>query len=173
MSIVDAVGICRLGGFVGSNPEIIGSVPSLETYYNTSEQQEFLKKSLPDGVEPGSFMLDKLKDNLILSHVFSIKSGKEGVRDDLASITVVISEKKVNVDHFQELFKVIMRSFKEEIEKLTPDLLVQTIERIYNGVNKNKKIKLDKVVVDVPKIVKEKKLTLVKGDISKLKGAFF
>ncbi|MFX0101277.1 MAG: hypothetical protein ACFFCS_17015 [Candidatus Hodarchaeota archaeon] len=173
MSIVDAVGICRLGGFVGSNPEIIGSVPSLGQYYNESEQQEFLRKSLPNGVQPGSFTLDRLKDSLILSHVFKIKSSKEGVRDDLASITVVISEKKVNVGHFQELFKAIMNSFKGEIETLTPTLLMQTIERIYNGVNKNKKIKLDKVVIDIPKIVQEKKLTLVKGDITKLKGAFF
>jgi hypothetical protein len=59
------------------------------------------------------------------------------------------------------------------MEKLTPTLLVNTIERIYNGVNKNEKIKLDKAIIDVPQIIKKSKLTLMKVDLDRLKGGFF
>jgi hypothetical protein len=173
MSIVDMISICRLGGFVGSNPEILGTFPVNEKPQSDVDIKDYLNKSIPFGVAPGSFTIEKFKDKLAVSYLFTLKSQDAGVRDDLTSITVVISDKKVNVDDFKKLFVQIIESFKDEMEKLTPTLLVNTIERIYNGMNKNEKIKLDKAIIDVPQIIKKAKLTLMKVDLDRLKGGFF
>jgi hypothetical protein len=173
MSIVDTISISRLGGFIGSNPEILSTFPLDQKPTSDSDVKAFLNKSLPFGIQPGSFTVEKFKDKLAISYLFSVKNQDAAIRDDLTSITVLVSEKKVNIDDFKKLFIQIIDVFKNEMDTLTPTLLVNTIERIYNGVNKNEKIKLEKAIIDVPQIIKKQKLTLMMVDFEKLKGGFF
>ncbi|MBD3188064.1 hypothetical protein GF325_14605 [Candidatus Bathyarchaeota archaeon] len=48
------------------------------------------------------------------------------------------------------------------MSKLTKTLLRQLMERIYNGVNKNTKINVQDIEIDIPKIIKRKRLKIVR-----------
>ncbi|MHA1682909.1 MAG: hypothetical protein ACTSUE_18365 [Promethearchaeota archaeon] len=172
MAVIENVGVCRLGGFENSNPEILAAYPPLNKTIPDAHLNEFINKSLPVGTIPGAFSLNKIKDVYILSYTFKIQSKKEGIRDDLASISVVISDKKVNIDHFENLFKEIIIKFNGNLERLTRTVLKKLLEKIYNGVNDNKKIKLENVTIDVPDIIKKKKLNIRKKELKEFKGAF-
>ena len=66
----------------------------------------------------------------------------------------------------------IIIAFSTNLEKLTKTTLSKLLENIYNGVNGTKKIKVENVTVDVPKIIKQKKLNIRKKDLKEFKGAF-
>ncbi|MBN2154179.1 MAG: hypothetical protein JW839_22180 [Candidatus Lokiarchaeota archaeon] len=157
-NIIENISLCRLGGFAGSNPEVLGSVLPI----SNTEERLLLDKALPHGIEPGKFVLERLNNKHIISYVFSMKAKEAGTRDDLASIAVVLpADKRVNVESFQILFKLVIESFVAEIDKVDVTKLKHMIERIYNGINKGEKISIDDVNIDVPSIVKSKKLHLV------------
>ncbi len=163
--IIESVGFCRLGGFSGSHPEIISAFPAnIVERYALLDPQEFLCKALPDGTEPWTLHVDTFKDRYILSYTFSLKSQAPGVRDDLGSISVVVPENVVNIEDFKILFKTILESFKGEMHKLSPQLLANMLERIYNGVNQGKNIKIrdTNVDIDVNGIIKKQKLCIRK-----------
>lgn len=170
---MENIGFCRLGGFVHSHPEIMGSYPPLELTLTDDDKKSFLRKSLPDGIEPGSYHHDKLGDNFILSYVFAMKNENINARDDLASITAVVSEKNVKLNDFKVLFREVIDSFKDKMEKFDPLTFSMLLERIYNGVNENKRIKISEVIVDIPGIIENNKLALVKKEVTQLKGSFF
>ena len=171
MAIVENVGICRLGGFVGSKPEILGIFPV--DYYNAEDQEEFIRKSLPIGIKPGKITQDKFKGNYILSYTFPLKNEENAeTRDDLASITVVVAEKNVDIVNFKILFEVIVEHFGEHLKTFKKASLIQMMERIYNGVNKNKKINVEELVIDIPGIIKQKKLNIKKRTLEDTRGAF-
>lgn len=173
LSIIEVAGICRLGGFEGSNPELLSLFPGNQELLSEQEDmEEFISKSLPFGISPDSFSRHSFQQGTLFSYTFELRSANAGTRNDLAAITLFVSDKKVNIDQFEQLFKSIMTAFKDEMEKLTPTLLTNTIERIYNGVNKNEKININKIIVDVPGMIKHNKWKLIKTDISQLKGAF-
>ena len=161
-NVVELVGISRLGGFEGSNPEIYASYPEFEDFFKNEDRTLFLEKTLPSACKPDTFSIDKIKDKYILSYIFALRAEMQGVRDDLASITVVVPEKQVNIIEFEKLFRLIIDSFKWEMEKLTPVILKTMIERIYSGVNGNQKIKLVDADVDIPGLIKNKKLKIKK-----------
>ncbi|HME55691.1 MAG TPA: hypothetical protein VKM55_26020 [Candidatus Lokiarchaeia archaeon] len=171
MVSIDKVSICKLPGHEGSNPEFVGSYPEDSTII---DEPELISKSMPDGVAPGTFRSNRIDNMIILAYTFAMKSEQEGVRDDLASISVVVSDKKVNVDQIEILFKEIMTTLDTsgELYKLRSATLVQMMERIYNGVNKNEKIKISTITVDVPRIIKQKKLNILKRDLKEFQGAF-
>ena len=168
MNIIENISLCRLGGFVGSNPEVISSVLPI----STTEEKALLNKALPDGSEPNSYILEKLNNKYILSYTFTIKSSDADVRDDLASIALVVPEKKVNIEDFKVLFKLVMDSFKDEMDSIDLEKMKYMIERIYNGINKGEKISIENVSIDVQSIVKKKKLKLV-TEVEKIAGRIF
>ena len=94
MPIIENVSVCKLGGNIGSDPEVVGSFPDLALSIQDSEQREFIGCSLPDGALPGSFTEEVLNDKKILSYVFRIKSQDAVVRDDLASISLIVGDKE-------------------------------------------------------------------------------
>lgn len=169
MNIIENISLCRLGGFVGSNPEVLGSILPI----SNTEQKILLDKALPHGIEPGKFILEKLNNKYIMSYVFTMKAKQAGVRDDLASIALVIpADKRINVDDFHVLFKMVIESFKAELDKVDVSKLKYMIERIYNGINKREKISIENVNVDVLSILKSKKLRLV-TEVEKVAGRIF
>lgn len=157
-NIIENISLCRLGGFAGSNPEVIESVfPMLD-----SDASTLLGKALPHGIEPDHFILEKWNNKHVLSYVFTIKASGPATRDDLASIALLLpADKKINIQDFQVLFKMVIDSFKHELEKLDVSKLKHMIERIHNGINKGEKIAIESVNVDVPSLIKSKKLRLV------------
>ncbi len=169
MAYIDTVTITRLGGFEGSNPELLGAFPAV-----LGDQTELINKSLPSGIEPGTFRSDKIGGLNIFSYSFKVKAEQTGARDDLASVSILVSDKKVNVDQIEVLFKEIVKSLDDggELPMMRAATLIQMIERIYNGVNKPEKIKIEHVVIDVPQIIKQKRLSILKKDLSEFKGAF-
>ncbi|MEX2715237.1 MAG: hypothetical protein Q6353_006595 [Candidatus Sigynarchaeum springense] len=165
-NILENISLCRLGGFAGSNPEVLGSVLPI----SNTEEKLLLDKALPHGVEPGKLIVERLNNKFIISYVFSMKAKDPGVRDDLASIaSVVPADKRVNIDAFQILFKLVIDSFIAEIGQVDITKLKYMIERVYNGINKGEKISIENVIVDVPTIVKNKKLRLV-TEVEKIAG---
>jgi hypothetical protein len=169
MNLIENISLCRLGGFVGSNPEVLGSVLPI----SNTEEKALLNKALPHGIEPGKFILEKLNNKFILSYIFNMKAKEAGVRDDLASIAVVLpADKRINIDDFQVLFKLVIESFKAEIDRIDITKLKYMIERIHNGINKGEKISIENVNIDVPSIVKNKKLRLV-TETEKVAGRIF
>lgn len=171
MASIDKVTICKLAGYEGSNPELVCWFPEDMVKF---DEPELISKSMPNGVAPGTFRSNRIENMIILSYSFALKSEQEGVRDDLASISVFVSDKKVNVDQLEILFKEIMTVLDNsgELHKLHTATLIQMIERIYNGVNKNEKIKIATITVDVPWIIDQKKLNISKRDLKEFQGAF-
>ncbi len=169
MHLIENISLCRLGGFVGSNPEVLGSVLPI----SNTEEQALLDKALPHGIESGKFILEKLNNKFILSYIFTMKAIDAGVRDDLASIALVIpADKRINIDDFQILFRLVIESFKAEIDRIDITKLKHMIERVYNGINKGEKISIENVNVDVPSIIKSKKLRLL-TEVEKIIGRIF
>ena len=169
MKLIENISLCRLGGFVGSNPEVLGSVLPI----SNTEEKALLDKALPHGIEPGKFILEKLNNKFVLSFIFTMKAREAGVRDDLASIAVVLpADKRINIEDFQILFKLVIESFKAEIDRIDVTKLKYMIERVYNGINKGEKISIENVNVDVPSLVKSKKLHLV-TEVEKVAGRLF
>ncbi len=168
-NLIENISLCRLGGFEGSNPEVLGSVLPI----SHTEEKILLDKALPHGVEPGRYILEKLNNKFIISYIFNLKAKEAGVRDDLASIAVVLpAGKKINIDDFQILFKLVIESFKAELDRIDITKLKHMIERVYNGINKGEKISIENVNVDVPSLVKSKKLRLV-TEVEKVAGRLF
>ena len=168
MNIIENISLCRLGGFVGSNPEVISSVLPI----SNTEEKALLCKALPEGTEPNTYILEKLNNKYILSYTFTIKSTDADVRDDLASIALVIPDKKVNIEDFKILFKLVMDSFKDEMETINLEKMKYMVERIYNGINKGEKISVENVSVDVQSIVSKKKLKIL-TEVEKIAGRIF
>ncbi|HME53677.1 MAG TPA: hypothetical protein VKM55_15730 [Candidatus Lokiarchaeia archaeon] len=169
MAFIDNISICKLGGHEGSHPEFVGSFPGI-----IGQEDELIDKSMPFGTLPGTFRSNKIEGMNIFSYTFKIKNENEGVRDDLASISVIVSDKKVNVDQMEILFKEIMKVLEAsgQLHVLRSSTLIQMMERIYNGVNKSEKIKIDTLTVDVPQIIKKQKLIIMKKELAEFQGAF-
>ncbi|MBN2153853.1 MAG: hypothetical protein JW839_20515 [Candidatus Lokiarchaeota archaeon] len=169
MAYIDNVTITRLGGFEGSDPELVGAYPAV-----IGDKAELINKALPEGAVPGTFRSDKIAGMHILSYTFKVKAERESLRDDLASISIIVSDKKVHIDQMEALFKEIARSLDEsgDLYQMRPTMFVQMMERIYNGVNKSEKIKIDDVVIDIPQIIKMNKLNIFKKDLKEFQGAF-
>jgi hypothetical protein len=168
MNLIENISLCRLGGFVGSNPEVLGSILPI----SSTEEKALLEKALPHGIEPGKFTLEKLNNKFILSYTFTMKAKDAGVRHDLASIALVLPDKRINMVDFQILFKLVIESFKSELDRIDITKLKHVIERVYNGINKGEKISIENVNVDVPSIVKSKKLRLV-TEVENVAGRIF
>ncbi|MHA1681762.1 MAG: hypothetical protein ACTSUE_12195 [Promethearchaeota archaeon] len=164
--------MCRLGGFTGSHPEILESFPSGSESFSEDEERNFLIKSLPHGIKPGMISIDKYsKNKIILSYVYEVK--QEGVRNDLAAISFVVSKDNVNIEHFKKLLEILIENIKDRIDGFTKKRLKNMLERIYNGINKNKKFAIDDVIIDIPKIIKNKGITIKKEKTGGMGGDLF
>lgn len=169
MALVKAIHITRLGGFTGSNPEFLAGYP--DSKLDSAAKQTVIDKSLPAGVQPNSFSLVKVGKEYYLSYIFSINSESAETRGDLASISVIMDQKQVLIDDFKILFKHIFDIMLNQTELLiTAEFLMESLEEIFKGINKNQRVKIGKVVVDIPKIIKKEKLKVEKKVV--VKGRF-
>ena len=169
MSLVQTIHITRLGGFTGSNPELMAQFP---IGIAEMEEKTIIDNSLPVGIKPDSFSLEKIGNNYFLSYIFAITGDEVAIREDLASISVVIDNKNIDIEHFKVLFEHIVEIMIKQTElKITMEFLIESLEKIYEGINKNKKVKLSGITIDIPKIINQKKLKITKK--REVKGRVF
>ncbi|MHA2338342.1 MAG: hypothetical protein ACXACX_13630 [Candidatus Hodarchaeales archaeon] len=157
--------LAKLGGFIGSNPEIISSSPSLRLI---GGETEILKKCFPLGSKVGQFIEDNLNKYLVLSYIFQVKQELE--RDDLFSFSILLNKRdKVNI---------YKHAIKELIETLEANgLLCETILRkyhniIYEGMNQEKDVYVKDLLIEFSRIFKDIKAKVLKQK-PQLKGSFF
>ena len=98
--------ICKLGGYVNSNPEIISSYPSLDDAMTS----EILSKCFPIGSKYGEFNIEKYRKYKILSYIFSVNQTAD--RNDLFSLAVLLN-KKVKT----EIYKPVLQSLIDTLEQ--------------------------------------------------------
>lgn len=158
--------IMKLGGFVGSNPEILSSFPPLNM--NPDETKNLLAKSFPHGVKVGDFIEDKHGKYNVLSYIFRVK--REEDRDDLFSFSVLISKKDKT-----EIFKPVIKELIEILDKnniLTENILKGNQNVIFEGINYEKDIQINGINIEFHSIFKEIKKLILK-EKPNLKGSFF
>ena len=158
--------LCKLGGFVNSNPELISSYPTLDI--SLRESNEILSKCFPIGSKPGEYIIDRYKRYNVLSYIFSVKQTQD--RDDLFSLSVLLG-KRDKVD----IYKPALRELIEILGLngvLSESILLDYQETIYEGINKEKDVIIEKISVEFSKIFKEIKAKVLK-EKPQLKGSFF
>lgn len=158
--------LMRLGGFVGSNPEILNSYPSLNMKQN--ESNELLAKSFPHGVHEGDFVEDKYGKYNILSYIFRVKRDED--RDDLYSFSVLLSKKDKS-----EVYKPILEELIKILDKnnlLTEHILMSNHKTLFEGISQETDIEINGFKIEFHELFKEIKSKVLKPKLE-LKGSFF
>lgn len=156
----------KLGGFIGSNPEILGSFPSLNI--TRDESSELLAKSFPHGVKVGDYVEDKHGKHNILSYIFKVK--REEDRDDLFSFSVLISKKDKTAIYKPVIKELIDILFKQNL--LTEEILMKNQKTIFDGINQEENIVINGITIEFHSIFKEIKKQILK-EKPDLRGSFF
>ncbi|MFX1409143.1 MAG: hypothetical protein ACFFA6_02230 [Promethearchaeota archaeon] len=158
--------ICKLGGYVNSNPEILSSYPDLEI--STDKSKELIGKCLPTGAKIGDFIVNKYDKYNVLSYIFKMPIQED--RDDLFSISVLLG-KKDNA----EIYKPILEELINQLEKnglLSERVLIMYQKTIYDGINQEKDIMIENVEINLSKLFEDIKSKLIKPKLD-VKGSFF
>lgn len=157
--------IMKLGGFIGSNPEILGSFP---TFNMTQDQSNvLLAKSFPYGVKVGDYVEDKHGKHNVLSYIFKVR--KDDDRDDLFSFSVLISKKDKTA-----IYKPVIKELIEILDSkdlLTEKILVKYQKKFFEGINQEENIEINGITIEFHSIFKEIKSRILKQK-PELKGSF-
>jgi len=155
--------ICKLGGYVDSNPELISSYPSLDT----AASSEVLSKCFPIGSKYGEFIVDKYRKYVVLSYIFRVSQSAD--RDDLFSLSVLLNKRDKT-----EIYKPVLKGLVDILDTngiLSQELLMEYQKTIFEGINQEKDINIENVSIDFSNIFKEIKSKILKQK-PKLKGSF-
>ena len=158
--------LLKLGGFVGSNPEILNFFPSLEM--SQVESNILLNKSFPHGVRAGDFVEDKYGKYNVLSYIFKVKQDEN--RDDLFSFSILLNKKDKN-----EVYKPVLQELIERLDEnnqLSEDILTNNHKTIFQGINQEEDIEINGFNIELHEIFKEIKKKILKQK-PQLKGSFF
>jgi len=116
--------ICKLGGHVNSNPELLISFPPLEESEINSKQLIF--NCLPTGCKSGDIIKKRYEDENLISCIFSIE--KMNGRDDLFSFSILL-DKRVNTEIYSAIIEQFIKIFKMN------ELLTEKINELKNDGN--------------------------------------
>ena len=155
--------ICKLGGYVNSNPELISSYPSLDK----SNETEILSKCFPIGSKYGEFIVDKYNKYSVLSYIFRVIQTAD--RDDLFSLSVLLNKRDKT-----EIYMPVLKSLIDILDTngiLSQDILTKYQQVIFEGINQEKDINIENVLIDFSNIFKEIKSKILKKK-PELKGSF-
>ncbi|MHA2288999.1 MAG: hypothetical protein ACXABG_09440 [Promethearchaeota archaeon] len=156
--------ICKLGGYVDSNPELISSYPSLDT----AASSEVLSKCFPIGSKYGEFVVDKFRKYVVLSYIFRVTQTTD--RDDLFSLSVLLNKRDKT-----EIYMPVLKGLVDILDAngiLTQELLIEHQQNIFEGINQEKDINIENVLIDFSNIFKEIKSKILKQK-PELRGNFF
>jgi hypothetical protein len=156
---------CKLGGYIGSNPEIVSSFPSLAGF---EEKSDILNTCFPIGIKVGDFHEDRYKKYLVLSYIFKIQQFAD--RDDLFSLSVLL-HKRENVEIYKPALQELI-NLLDNNSLLNEEVLKNYNQSIYEGLNEEKTIYVKELLIDFPRIFKEIKAKVLKTKPD-LKGSFF
>ena len=155
--------ICKLGGYVNSNPELVSSFPSLDQ----SSEAEVLSKCFPVGSKYGEFIVDKYRKYVVLSYIFRVN--QTVYRDDLFSLSVLLNKRDKT-----EIYMPVLKSLIDILDVkgiLNQDILTEYQQVIFEGINQEKDITIENVGIDFSNIFKEIKSKILKQK-PELKGSF-
>ncbi|NVM46933.1 MAG: hypothetical protein HWN79_18660 [Candidatus Lokiarchaeota archaeon] len=155
--------ICKLGGYVNSNPELISSFPSLDQ----SLEEEVLSKCFPIGSKYGEFIVDKYRKYIVLSYIFRVNQAVD--RDDLFSLSVLLNKRDKT-----EIYMVVLKGLIDILDAngiLNQDVLTEHQQDIFEGINQEKDINIKNTLIDFSNIFKEIKSKILKQK-PELKGSF-
>ncbi|NVM18448.1 MAG: hypothetical protein HWN80_12090 [Candidatus Lokiarchaeota archaeon] len=155
--------ICKLGGYVNSNPELISSFPSLDQ----SSESEVLSKCFPIGSKYGEFIVDKYRKYVVLSYIFRVNQTVD--RDDLFSLSVLLNKRDKTEIYMPALKSLI--NILDANSILSQDILTEYQQVIFEGINQEKDINIENVLIDFSNIFKEIKSKVLKQK-PELKGSF-
>jgi hypothetical protein len=158
--------ICKLGGHVDSNPELIISYPPLEE--TDADSKDLIYNCLPTGCKSGDIVIKKYEKFSLISYIFSLK--KEMARDDLFSFSILLN-KKIE----PEIYTYVMRQFIEILENnnlLSENVLINYQNLIYESFNEEKDLDIDDKTIKLSDLFGNAK-TELKKDKPDLKGHFF
>lgn len=158
--------LCKLGGKVNSNPEILSSFPPLEA--TVDDMQEIMTKCLPIGSKSGDVVMTKYKDNSLLSYIFRVKTME--LRDDLMSISILI-DKKLEPEFYQPILNIIISSLDEE-GLLNEEILKRYQQNIYEAINKEIDLKIESITIPLSEQFKSIN-SKIKKEKPNLRGSFF
>lgn len=155
--------ICKLGGYVNSNPEIISFYPSLDN----SVKSEILSKCFPVGAKSGDFIVEKYRKYSVVSYIFRVNQSAN--RDDLFSFSVLLNKKEKT-----EIYKPVLQSLIFILEQnglLNEHVLTKNQRTIFEGINQEENITIGNILIDLSVVFKEIKSKILKPEI-KVKGSF-
>lgn len=155
--------ICKLGGYVNSNPELVSSFPSLDQ----SSEAEVLLKCFPVGSKYGEFIVDKYLKYVVLSYIFRVTQTVD--RDDLFSFSILLNKRDKT-----EIYMPVLKGLINILDAngiLSQDILTDYQQVIFEGINHEKDITIENVVIDFSNIFKEIKSRILKQK-PELKGSF-
>ena len=155
--------ICKLGGYVNSNPELISSYPSLDK----SLESDILSKCFPIGSKYGEFIINRYRKYSVLSYIFKV--GQAADRDDLFSLSVLLNKRDKS-----EVYMPALKSLIDILDAngvLSQDILTEYQRVIFDGINQEKDINIENVLIDFSNIFKEIKSKILKQK-PELKGSF-
>ena len=155
--------ICKLGGYVNSNPELLSSFPSLDQ----TSRAEVLSKCFPVGSKYGEFIVDKYRKYVVLSYIFRVNQTVD--RDDLLSLSVLLNRRDKT-----EVYMPVLKSLVDILDVnsiLSEDILIEYQKVIFEGINQEKDIYIENVAINLSNIFKEIKSKILKQK-PELKGSF-
>jgi len=147
--------LAKLGGFIGSNPEIISSCPPLSSI---GSETEILNKCFPIGSRVGEFIENKYNKYLVLSYIFRVQHKVE--RDDLFSFSILL-HKRDKVD----IYKCILKELVERLETnglLNEANLTKYHKKIYEGMNQEMDVYIEDILIEFSSIFKDIKVKVLK-----------
>lgn len=157
--------VCKLGGYAGSNPEIVVAYPPLKT--TIKNIKDLISVCMPLGCKNGDFIIDKYENHNLLSYIFNVK--KDSGRDDLFSFSILL-DKKLN----PELYKPIIKSIIDDLQKnnlLSEEILLEFQNIIYRNLNDETNFTIREVSIQISEYFKE--INKKNKEKPKLKGSFY
>jgi hypothetical protein len=160
--------ICKLGGYVDSNPELLISYPPIDDTIEEENQKEIITLCLPFGCKAGDIIEKKYNKNTLLSFVFSIE--KTGERDDLFSFSILLNKKQEI-----ELYKSVIQQFIDNLEEnglLSEDIFKNNQELIYYSFNEETDLEIEGISIPLSEFFEKKREELKNSELD-VKGSFF
>jgi len=155
--------LCKLGGYVNSNPELISSFPLLDQ----SSETEVLSKCFPIGSKYGEFIVEKYRKYVVLSYIFRVNQTVN--RDDLFSFSVLLNKRDKT-----EIYMPVLKGLVDNLDEngiLSQDILTEYQQVIFEGINHEKDIYIENVLIEFSRIFEEIKSQILKKK-PELKGSF-
>ncbi|MHA1673146.1 MAG: hypothetical protein ACTSYI_05915 [Promethearchaeota archaeon] len=161
-SVVSCSMVSGLEGHTGSNPMVLKVHPPVQDF----TEETIISKVLPHGAKPYNFYTDTMDSRKILVYTFEIH--QDG-RNDLGSIGFVVGKDTI-IDNLKIIIQALVKDM-EDNQLLNFTNLQAYLPKIIEGLNKQSKIKIEKMRFDVASVLRNYKIEL-RHSSRKARGMF-